>query len=432
MKLGATPAWCLWCSALSVVILLGLYWVMDERGASKSAWFVTPAGENTPVTYVAPDIYYAPGLTALAAPFSAGWPGAARAAVMTAVMLALAGLLTRLMARRACDSIGARCECLRGVVMEFLRSCGPPATRRTFLGATLAAALTPAAGAAPRAQLRFGLATYEWGRDWDITAILANLTKAGVHAVELKTLIKYGNGRAERYPHGVELELSAAGRQEVKKRFADSPVTLVSLATSEHSPWPDAAVEKKAIEDTKGYVKLSHDVGSHCVRVLPNIWLPDAPREKTFDALAAYLNAVGGYASELGQEIALEAHGGIGELRYVRAIMDRVTARGVRVRLNSEKRNTVGEGGIDGQFSLIRHVLSPTMHIHNLKLPDYPYQEVIDWLVKAGWDGWAFLEVSDKVPDRVQALAGQRELWEKMVEQGLKRTAQAGRRSANA
>jgi hypothetical protein len=55
------------------------------------------------------------------------------------------------------------------------------------------------------------------------------------------------------------------------------------------------------------------------------------------------------------------------------------------------------------------------MHLHNLKLPGYPYQTVVNVMSKAGWDGWAFLEVSDKVPDRVAALAEQREIWEKMV-----------------
>ncbi len=297
-----------------------------------------------------------------------------------------------------------------------------PISRRSFLAAT-AAVLQPVAPAAARANLRFGLATYEWGQDWDIATILANLTKAKVPGVELKTLIKYANGKEARYPHGVELELSAPGRAEVKKRFADSPVTLVSLATSEHLPLPDPEKEKAAIEATKGYVKLSHDVGSRCVRVLPDKWLPNVPREKTFDQLAAALNQVGAYASDMGQEIALEAHGGIGELPYIRSVFDRVTAKSVRVRLNSEKRNTVGEGGLEGQFGLIRHVLSPTMHVHNLKLPNYPYQEVIDWLVKIGWDGWAFLEVSEKVPDRTQALAEQREIWEKMVDNSVKSSA---------
>jgi hypothetical protein len=302
-------------------------------------------------------------------------------------------------------------------------------TRRRFLrqagmASCCCGALAAAAPAASRAKLRFGLATYEWGQDWDIPTILANLTKAGVHTVELKTLIKYANGKEARYPHGVELELSAAGRKEVKKRFKDSPVTLVSLASSEHFPWPEPEKDKAAVEATKGYVKLSHDVGSRCVRVLPNGWLPNAPHEKTFDALAECLNQVGAYADKMGQEIALEAHGTVGELPWVRQIMDRVHAKSVKVRLNSEKRNTVGEGGIEGQFGLIRQVLSPTMHVHNLKLPNYPYQEVIDWLVKIGWDGWAFLEVSDKVPDRVAGLAEQRALWEAMVEKAMGRVGQ--------
>lgn len=98
-KLGATPAWCLWCSAISVVLFLGLYWLADVKGSSKWAWFARPAGENTLLTYLVPDLYYASGLTVLAAPFSAGWPGVARAAVMTAVMLAAAGALTRLRVR---------------------------------------------------------------------------------------------------------------------------------------------------------------------------------------------------------------------------------------------------------------------------------------------------------------------------------------------
>lgn len=208
----------------------------------------------------------------------------------------------------------------------------------------------------------------------------------------------------------------------MKKRFADSPVTLVSLATSEHFPYPEPEKEKAALEATRGYVKLSHDVGSRCVRVLPNTWLPAVPHEKTFDQMAAWLNQAGAYASDMGQEIAVEAHGGIGELPYMRAVMDRVTARSVRIRLNSEARNTVGDGGLEGQFGLIRPVLSPTMHVHNLKLPNYPYQAVIDWLVKIGWDGWAFLEVSDKVPDRVQGLAEQREIWETMVGTSMKRS----------
>ena len=82
-------------------------------------------------------------------------------------------------------------------------------SRREFLAGTLQAAIGLAAvrgfaadAAAPK--LRLGLATYQWGMDWDIPTLIANLTKADVHGVELRTQSKY--------KHGVELELTGAQR----------------------------------------------------------------------------------------------------------------------------------------------------------------------------------------------------------------------------
>jgi len=95
-KLGATPTWCLWCAAISVVLFLALYWVVDVKQMTRWAEFVRPAGANTLLTYLLPDIYYAAfGVSYLAAWLGAGWPGVARSVVFTALMLALAGLLTR-------------------------------------------------------------------------------------------------------------------------------------------------------------------------------------------------------------------------------------------------------------------------------------------------------------------------------------------------
>lgn len=98
-KLGATPTWCLWCAGISVSVFLLLFWLVDVKGLSRWAWFARPAGENTLLTYLVPDFYYASGLAVLAAPFRWGWPGAMRAAVVTAALLAVAGVLTRLKVR---------------------------------------------------------------------------------------------------------------------------------------------------------------------------------------------------------------------------------------------------------------------------------------------------------------------------------------------
>jgi len=36
-----------------------------------------------------------------------------------------------------------------------------------------------------------------------------------------------------------------------------------------------------------------------------------------------------------------------------------------------------------------------------------------------GWSGWQLLEVSDKVPDRVQALIEQRQIWDRLLSRSL-------------
>ncbi len=95
-KLGATPTWCLWCSAISATLVLALYWLVDVRGFTRWAAFARPAGSNTLLTYLLPDIFYAAFTVAwIGAPFDAGLPGAARATVFTALMLGWAALMTR-------------------------------------------------------------------------------------------------------------------------------------------------------------------------------------------------------------------------------------------------------------------------------------------------------------------------------------------------
>ena len=260
-------------------------------------------------------------------------------------------------------------------------------------------------------KVRFGFTSYQWGKDWDLPTLIANLQKAQVYGVELRTSASYA--------HGVELSLSAAQRQEVKKRFADSPITLVGIASAERLDWPEPEKLKAAIEAVKAHLKLSRDVGASGVRVFPNQWHPNVPHEKTIEQIAKALNEIGAFAADYGQEVRLEAHGAAGELPTLRAIMDQVTQPQVRLKLNSDARDTKGQG-FEKNFNLVKGFLGHTLHAHNLKDTKFPFQLQINLLVKMNWDGWGLLEASDKVPDRVQALIEQRELWERMVAQAVR------------
>lgn len=298
-------------------------------------------------------------------------------------------------------------------------------SRREFLsrgicftaGAVATAALTscnfPGTPEATKrvAKTRFGFTTYQWGKDWDIPTLIANCCKARVFGVELRT--------SQSYAHGVELELSAQQRGEVKKRFEDSPLTLVGLATSERYDSPEAAKLKAAIENTKAYVKLSRDIGSSGVRVFPNSFHDGVPRAKTIEQIGNSLNIVGAFAANYGQQVRLEAHGNAGELSTLRAIMDHVVQPSVRVKLNSDKRDT-GGNGFEHNFNLVKDLLGDTLHLHNLKNAEFPYQLQMDLLVKMGWTGWQLLEISDKVPDRVLALIEQRRIWDQMLVNSMK------------
>ena len=287
------------------------------------------------------------------------------------------------------------------------------------LGATAGAyAMTlPSASAAATGEKRFGkirlgLATYTWGKDWDVPALIEKLPKAGVYGVELRT--SFG------WAHGVEITLTPKQRREVKKRFADSPVELVALACGERMDWPDPKRLKAAIDAAKAHVKLSHDVGSRSLRIFPNTFHKDVPREKTIAQIARAAGEVGSYAATLGQRVDLEAHGPAGELPTMAAIMKQVTQPTVRVRLNSDSRDVKGKG-FDANFKLVKNGLARTVHIHNLK-SNFPYQRQFELLLAAQWEGWLLMENSEKVPDRLQAIVAQRQIWEKIMAKITKAT----------
>jgi len=291
------------------------------------------------------------------------------------------------------------------------------ASRRQFLAGALGAAgacvLGPSlsfAAETPPAEKRFGkvrlgLATYTWGKDWDVPALIAKLPKAGIHGVELRTSF--------RWAHRVEVTLNAKQRLEVRNRFADSPVALVALACSERMDWPDPKRLKAAIEAAKAHVKLSHDVGSRSLRIFPNTFHRNVPREKTIAQIARAADEVGAYAAKLGQKVDLEAHGPAGELPTMAAIMKNVKQPTVRVRLNSDSRDAKGKG-LDANFKLVKDHLAGTIHIHNLK-SKFPYQRMFELLAAAKWEGWMLMENSEKVPDRVKAMIEQRRIWEKLM-----------------
>lgn len=253
-------------------------------------------------------------------------------------------------------------------------------------------------------KIKLGLCTYLWGQDWDLPTLLANCEKAGVLGVELRV----------EHKHGVEPNLDAQQRKDVKKRFADSPITLVGFGTNECFDNPDPEKVKQSIEAAKRFVQLSADCGGSGVKVKPNDFHKDVSREKTIEQIGKSLNALGQFAVDFGQQIRLEVHGSCSELPVIKQIIDVANHPNVAVCWNCNGQDLNGDG-LERNFDLVKDRLGTTAHIHELNSGAYPFQEFINLLVRADYAGWALLECHKMPTDGVAAMIEQRTLFEGML-----------------
>ena len=264
----------------------------------------------------------------------------------------------------------------------------------------------------PKTKMKLGLVTYLWAKDWDIPTIITNCEKTNILGVELRV----------EHRHGVTPEMSAEARKEVKKRFKDSKVNILGMGTNQQYDYPDQDKLKASIERTKEYIRLSHDIGGSGVKVKPNELHTDEgiPKEKTLEQIGNALNHLAIYAKDYGQAIRLEVHGKeTQELPNIKMIMDAAPNRNVGVCWNCNEQDLDGQG-LEYNFNLVKDRLGKTVHVREMNIGDYPYQELMNLFVKMDYDGWILLECRTDPPDKVKAMMEQRQVWEKMIENANK------------
>lgn len=241
--------------------------------------------------------------------------------------------------------------------------------------------------------MKLGLVTYNLAKDWDVPTIIEKCEANGFEGVELRTT----------HAHGVEVDLSAEQRAEVKTRFGDSEVTLVGLGSAfeYHSVDPDDV--RRNVEGTREYVKLAADVGASGVKVRPNGVNDDqgVPREKTFEQIGLALRECGEFAKDYGIEIRLEVHGRVScEPAHIRAMIDVADHDNVFVCWNSNQ-GEVQDGSVKDNFELLKHKIG-LVHMRDICLPNYPWEELIGLLKGIGYEGFCCAEIPENPdPDRI-------------------------------
>ncbi len=269
--------------------------------------------------------------------------------------------------------------------------------RRGFIrtaAATAAAAIVPSAGISAidyrkqealtfnRHPLKIGIMTYTIAKDWDIETIIKNLTEAEYKTVELRTT----------HAHGVEVDLTPSQRADVKKRFKDSPLEVISLASGFEYHSPDAAELKKNIEGTKEYIKLAKDVGAVGIRVFGNALPSGISDEKTELQIGKALAEVGEFGYNNGVEVRICVHGTkTNRPSVIKKIIDNSMNPHVYVNWNCNPEDTE-ENGFEANFNLLKERIRG-VHMHELWMAEYPYRQLFKLLSDNGYKGYCNAEI---------------------------------------
>jgi sugar phosphate isomerase/epimerase len=288
----------------------------------------------------------------------------------------------------------------------------PRPGRRRFLAASAAASaslLSARLPAAPPPPLRFGLVTYQWGKDMPLPELLEVCARTRVAGVELRST----------HRHGVEPALGREERAEARRRFADSPVALVGLGSACEYHAPDAAILQRNIDETRAFIDLSAELGGSGVKVRPNALPAEVPVERTLEQIGNALRVVGDHAARAGQQIRVEVHGrGTQEIPHMRRIMEIADHPHVVVCWNCNPTDLVAPG-----FAANFESLAPwmgTVHIHDLRpgRVDYPWEDLFARLktcAAPGFTGWCLLEDGSTPDDIPAALEENRLLFERFT-----------------
>ncbi len=239
--------------------------------------------------------------------------------------------------------------------------------------------------------MRLGMVTYNMGKDMDLPTLIAFCEETGLEGVELRTT----------HAHKVEVDLTAAQRADVKRRFADSKVELAGLGSAFEYHSPDPAVVKENIEGSIAYARLAAEVGASGIKVRPNGLPEEVPVEKTCDQIGKALNQVATFAADLGVEVRLEVHGrNSSDPRIIRKIMDYADHPMATVCWNSNQGDMDENKSIEASFNLLKDKITHC-HITDIGVYQYPWQDLFNRLKAMDYRGWCLAEIQpNEQPDR--------------------------------
>jgi hypothetical protein len=100
----------------------------------------------------------------------------------------------------------------------------------------------------------------------------------------------------------------------------------------------------------------------------------------------------------------------------MKQIFDVADNRNVYVCWNSNDEDLKG-AGLEANFEMVKDRFGDTVHVRELNVGDYPYQKLMNLFKDINYNGWILLEARTEPADKVQAMAEQKRVFERMLKE---------------
>jgi len=253
--------------------------------------------------------------------------------------------------------------------------------------------------------MKLGLLTFNMAAEWDLDEIITNCLDLGFEGVEFRT--------QREHAHGVEIDLSAAQREDIRAKFEDAGLAICGISTGCAFDAIDQDLLEANVEEARAHLDLAADLGAGGVKVFGNKAHVDEqiPREDTIQQIGTALGDLSEYAESLGVQVRFEMHGDFTSPEDCNTIMD-IAGDGPGICLIYNCNNAFDvdeEGSIESSYTAVADRVGH-VHLHDLADPAFPYLQLVRLLKADCFDGWCTGELPDS-PDRERVLQYYVGLW---------------------
>lgn len=196
---------------------------------------------------------------------------------------------------------------------------------------------------------------------------------------------------------------SDASIKETKNRFRDKDLKMVGFGSSAAMHHTAGAERQKAMDEAKRFIEIADKAGCPYVRVFPNNFPKDTPKEKTMELISSGLNDLAKFSKGTSVRVLMETHGDLIWSDDIVNVMNTVDADRVGLVWDISNMWTVTKEDPKMVYGKIKKWVRHT-HIKDISLAngketytlfgegDVPAFEAIDLLAKDNYKGYYSFE----------------------------------------